>query len=171
MIIIQSTQQISSKQNWIPWVRMRGLQELFEVLAGEIPASVSSGSHIVANMELWVGWMSDLELRGILIPVILMNKAMTIKFCKTLFTASTIIIIGLALMPGLVSPDQGPPELWLQDQENDASPMDATVLSEQEIEEELARIQAAFEEEEVLEEFIPSEPLSADIAVSFPSDI
>ena len=116
--------------------------------------------------------MSDLELRGILIPVILMNKAMTIRFCKTLFTAFTIIIIGLALMPGLVSPDQGPPELWLQDQGNDASQMDATVLSEQQgIEEELERIQAAFEEEEVLEEFIPSEPLSADIAVSFPSDI
>ncbi len=115
--------------------------------------------------------MSDLELRGILIPVILMNKAMTIKFCKTLFTAFTIIIIGLALMPVLVSSDQGPPELWLQDQENDASQMDATALSEQGIEEELARIQAAFEEEEVLEEFVPSEPLSADIAVSFPSDI
>ena len=49
--------------------------------------------------------------------------------------------------------------------------MDTTALSEQGIEEELARIQAAFEEEEVLEEFIPSEPLSADIAVSFPSDI
>ena len=116
--------------------------------------------------------MSDLELRGILIPVILMNKAMTIRFCKTLFTAFTIIIIGLTLMPGLVSPDQGPPELWLQDQGNDASQMDATVLSEQQgIEEELERIQAAFEEEEVLEEFMPSEPLSADIAVSFPSDI
>jgi len=74
-------------------------------------------------------------------------------------------------MPGFASSDQSPSELWLQDQENDASQMDATVLSEQEIEEELARIQAAFEEEEVLEEFIPSEPLSADIAVSFPSDI
>ncbi|GIT35047.1 MAG: hypothetical protein Ct9H300mP4_13660 [Gammaproteobacteria bacterium] len=45
--------------------------------------------------------------------------------------------------------------MWLQDQENDASQMDATALSEQGIEEELARIQAAFEEEEVLEEFIP----------------
>ena len=73
-------------------------------------------------------------------------------------------------MPGLVRPDQGPPELWLQDQENDASQMDATVLSEQEIEEELARIQTAFEEDEVLEEFIPSEPLSADIPVDFPSE-
>ena len=150
---------------------MRGLQELSEALAGATPASVSSGSHIEMNTELWVGWMSDLELRGILIPVILMNKAMTIRFCKTLFTAFTIIIIGSALMPGLVRPDQGPPGLWLQNQENDASQMDATVLSEQEIEEELARIQTAFEEDEVLEEFIPSEPLSADIAVSFPSDI
>ena len=86
--------------------------------------------------------MSDLELRGILIPVILMNKAMTIKFCKTLFTAFTIIIIGFALMPVLVSSDQGPPKLWLQDQEKDASQMDTTALSEQGIEEELARIQA-----------------------------
>ena len=115
--------------------------------------------------------MSDLELRGILIALILMNKAMIIRFSKTLFTAFTIFLIGLTLMPVLVSSDQGNPELWLQDQENDASQMDTTVLSEQEIEEELARIQTAFEEDEVLEEFIPSEPLSADIAVSFPSDI
>jgi len=100
-----------------------------------------------------------------------MNKAMIIRFSKTLFIACTIFLIGLALMPVLVSSDQGDPELWLQDQEKDASQMDTTVLSEQEIEEELARIQTAFEEDEVLEEFIPSEPLSADIAVSFPSDI
>ena len=150
---------------------MRGLQELSEGLAGETPASVSSGSHIVTNMEPWVGWMSDLELRGILILVILMNKAMTIRFYKTLFTAFTIIIIGFALMPGLVSSDQDPSELWLQDQENNSSQIDAAAVSDQEIEEELARIQAAFEEDEVLEEFVPSEPLSADIAVSFPSDI
>ena len=75
------------------------------------------------------------------------------------------------MMPGFASPDQDPSELWLQDQENNSPQIDAAALSDQEIEEELARIQAAFEEDETLEEFVPSEPLSADIAVSFPSDI
>ena len=74
-------------------------------------------------------------------------------------------------MPGFASSDQSPSELWLQDQENNSSQADTDALYDQDIEEELARIQAAFEEDEVLEEFIPSEPLSADIAVSFPSDI
>ncbi len=74
-------------------------------------------------------------------------------------------------MPGFANPDQSSSELWLQEQENNASQIDAAALNDQDIEEELARIQAAFEEDEVLEEFIPSEPLSADIAVSFPSDI
>ena len=41
---------------------------------------------------------------------------------------------------------------------------------DKELEKELARIQEAYEEES-LEELVPSEPLSADIAVSFPSDI
>ena len=41
---------------------------------------------------------------------------------------------------------------------------------DQELQQELDRIQAAYEEE-TLEEFIPSEPLSADVSVSFPSDI
>ncbi len=75
------------------------------------------------------------------------------------------------MMPGFASPDQDPSELWLQDQENNSSQIDAAALNDQEIEEELARIQAAFEEDEVLEEFVPREPLPADIAVSFPSDI
>ncbi len=74
-------------------------------------------------------------------------------------------------MPGFASSDQSPSELWLQDQENNSSQADTAALNDQDIEEELSRIQAAFEEDEVLEEFIPSEPLSADIAVSFPSDI
>jgi hypothetical protein len=99
-----------------------------------------------------------------------MNKAMTIRFSLTLLTVF-LMIIGLVMMPGFASPDQDPSELWLQDQENNSSQIDAAVLSDQEIEEELARIQAAFEEDEVLEEFVPSESLSADIAVSFPSDI
>ena len=46
-------------------------------------------------------------------------------------------------------------------------------LSEQaaSIEEDLARIEKALETEEVLEEFIPSEPLSADNDVPWPTDI
>ena len=109
-------------------------------------------------------------MRGILIPETLMNKVMTIRFSLTLLTVF-LMIIGLVVMPGFASPDQDPSELWLQDQENNSSQIDAAALSDQEIEEELARIQAAFEEDEVLEEFVPSESLSADIAVSFPSDI
>ena len=95
---------------------------------------------------------------------------MTIIFSLTLLTVF-LMIIGLVMMPGFASPDHDPSELWLQDQENNSSQIDAAALSDQEIEEELARIQAAFEEDEVLEEFVPSESLSADIAVSFPSDI
>ena len=41
---------------------------------------------------------------------------------------------------------------------------------DRELQQELERIQAAYEEE-TLEEFTPSESLSADVAVSFPSDI
>ena len=109
-------------------------------------------------------------MRGILIPVTLMNKAMTIRFSLTLLTVF-LMIIGLVVMPGFANPDQSPSELWLQDQDKNASQMDAAALTDQQIAEDLARIQAAFEEDEVLEEFVPSEPLSADIAVSFPSDI
>ena len=114
--------------------------------------------------------MTDLELRGILIPVTLMNKVMTIRFSLTLLTVF-LMIIGLVVMPGFASPDQDPSELWLQDQENNSSQIDAAALNDQEIEEELARILAAFEEGEVLEEFIPDDPLSADVYISFPSDI
>ena len=39
------------------------------------------------------------------------------------------------------------------------------------IEEDLARIEEALQSDEVLEEFIPSEPLSADNPIPFPSDI
>ena len=71
------------------------------------------------------------------------------------------------LFPVHANPEQDVLTLRLQD----APQLDEDTLKEQEIEKELARIQAAFDEDEVLEEFIPSEPLSADIAVSFPSDI
>ena len=39
------------------------------------------------------------------------------------------------------------------------------------IEEDLARIEEALQSDEVLEEFIPSEPLSADNPIPFPTDI
>ena len=99
-----------------------------------------------------------------------MNKTMIIRFRKTLFV-TFLIIVGLIAIPSLANPDHDPPDLWLQDQESNTSQMDAVALSDQQIAEDLARIQAAFEEDEVLEEFIPEESLSADIAVNFPSDI
>lgn len=48
-----------------------------------------------------------------------------------------------------------------------------TELSEEvtSIEDDLARIEKALQSEEVLEEFTPTEPLSADNAVSWPTDI
>ena len=150
--------------------------------AGYTPASVHFDS-LTVILALWVGQMSDSELRGILIPVTLMNKTMTIRFSLTLLTVF-LMIIGLVVMPGFASPDQSPSELWLQDQDKNTSQMDAAALTDQQIAEDLARIQAAFEEDEVLariqaafeedevlEEFVPSESLSADAAVSFPSDI
>jgi len=47
------------------------------------------------------------------------------------------------------------------------------VLSEEvaSIEEDLARIQEALQSEEILEEFTPSEPLSADNPIAMPTDI
>jgi hypothetical protein len=78
-----------------------------------------------------------------------------------------LILVGFMLTQVYANPEQDVLTLRLQD----APQLDEDTLKEQEIEKELARIQAAFDEDEVLEEFIPSEPLSADIAVSFPSDI
>ena len=78
-----------------------------------------------------------------------------------------LVLIGFMLTQVYANPEQDAHKLWLQD----LPQLDEDTLKEQEIEKELARIQAAFDEDEVLEEFIPSEPLSADIADSFPSDI
>ncbi|WP_446830147.1 hypothetical protein [Candidatus Foliamicus sp.] len=54
-----------------------------------------------------------------------------------------------------------------------ADPRDLPELSVEvaSIEEDLARIEEALENEEVLEEFIPSEPLSADNPIPMPTDI
>ena len=57
--------------------------------------------------------------------------------------------------------------------EGEGSPPQVLDISEEvaSIEEDLARIEEALESEEVLEEFTPSEPLSADNPIPFPSDI
>ena len=54
-----------------------------------------------------------------------------------------------------------------------ADPRDLPELSVEvaSIEEDLARIEEALESEEILEEFIPSEPLSADNPIPMPTDI
>ena len=44
-------------------------------------------------------------------------------------------------------------------------------ITAEDIEADLARIESALNEDEELEEFVPSEPLSADLGVEFPSDI
>jgi len=75
----------------------------------------------------------------------------------------TILLLGFSLGIGAVysqSKEQTAPDTMSKTQEE----------IDQELQQELDRIQAAYEEE-TLEEFIPSEPLSADVSVSFPSDI
>ncbi len=44
-------------------------------------------------------------------------------------------------------------------------------VTAEDIEADLARIEEALNEDEELEEFVPSEPLSADLGVEMPSDI
>ena len=79
---------------------------------------------------------------------------------KTTIKSLLFLIIGSSLFLGMTS--------------SDAQELDSETKSQEEIdrelEKELAIIQEAYEEES-LEEFVPSEPLSADVAVSFPSDI
>ena len=79
---------------------------------------------------------------------------------KTTIKSLLFLIIGSSLFLGMTSLD--------------AQELDSETKSQEEIdrelEKELAKIQEAYEEES-LEEFVPSEPLSADVAVSFPSDI
>tara|TARA_Y100000748_G_scaffold299074_1_gene295330 strand:+ start:1220 stop:1471 length:252 start_codon:yes stop_codon:yes gene_type:complete len=82
------------------------------------------------------------------------------KKMKTTIKTLLFLIIGSSLFLGMTS--------------SDAQELDSETKSQEEIdrelEKELAKIQEAYEEES-LEEFVPSEPLSADVAVSFPSDI
>ena len=102
--------------------------------------------------------MLVLGLQGILKT----NKLKTVK--EKISITLTILLLGFSLGIGAVysqSEEQTAPD-------NSMSKTQEAI--DQELQQELDRIQAAYEEE-TLEEFIPSEPLSADVSVSFPSDI
>ncbi|MBQ09007.1 MAG: hypothetical protein CMD96_04390 [Gammaproteobacteria bacterium] len=71
-----------------------------------------------------------------------------------------VVIIGFSMLLGVTSSNAQELESESKSQEE----------IDRELEKELTKIQEAYEEES-LEEFVPSEPLSADVAVSFPSDI
>ncbi len=94
----------------------------------------------------------DLESQGIL--------TWTMKKMKTTIKSLLFMIIGSSLFFGMTS-------LNAQKLESETKSKEEI---DRELEKELAKIQEAYEEES-LEEFVPSEPLSADVAVSFPSDI
>ena len=102
--------------------------------------------------------MLVLGLQGILKT----NKLKTVK--EKISITLTILLLGFSLGIGAV---------YSQSEEQTAPDNSMSKTQEeidQELQQELDRIQAAYEEE-TLEELIPSEPLSADVSVSFPSDI
>ena len=102
--------------------------------------------------------MLVLGLQGILKT----NKLKTVK--EKILITLTILLLGFSLGNGTVysqSEEQTAPDNSMSNTQEEI---------DQELQQELDRIQAAYEEE-TLEEFIPSEPLSADVSVSFPSDI
>ena len=94
----------------------------------------------------------DSESQGILM--------WTMKKMKTTIKSFLFVIVGSSLLFAITSSDA-------QELESEATSQEEI---DRELEKELAKIQEAYEEES-LEEFVPSEPLSADVAVSFPSDI
>ena len=94
----------------------------------------------------------DSESQGILM--------WTMKKMKTTIKSFLFVIIGSSLLFAITSSDA-------QELESEAKSQEEI---DRELEKELAKIQEAYEEES-LEEFVPSEPLSADVAVSFLSDI
>ncbi|MCY3605419.1 MAG: hypothetical protein OXH45_06670 [Gammaproteobacteria bacterium] len=57
------------------------------------------------------------------------------------------------------------------DNEGDTAPPPELSAEVTSIEEDLARIEEALQSEEILEEFTPSEPLSADNPIAMPTDI
>ena len=131
--------------------RLRELQELLKDQAGEI-RHLQNFVLLIEIMEPKEDWMLDLESQGILIWIM--------KKMKTTIKSLLFMIIGSSLFFGMTSLDAQELESETKSQEE----------IDRELEKELAKIQEAYEEES-LEEFVPSEPLSADVAVSFPSDI
>lgn len=96
--------------------------------------------------------MLDSESQGILI--------WTMEQMKKTIKSLLLLIIGSSLLFEMTPS-------YAQELEGEAKSQEEI---DRELEKELAKIQEAYEEES-LEEFVPSEPLSADVAVSFPSDI
>jgi len=94
----------------------------------------------------------DLESQGILIS--------TMKMMKMKIKLLLVLVIGSSLFFGMTLSHAQELESETKSQEE----------IDRELEKELAKIQESYETES-LEEFVPSEPLSADVAVSFPSDI
>ena len=131
--------------------RLKELQELSKDQAGEI-RHLQNFVLLIEIMEPKEDWMLDLESQGILI--------WTMKKMKTTIKSLLFMIIGSSLLFGMTLLDAQELESETKSQEE----------IDRELEKELAIIQEAYEEES-LEEFVPSEPLSADVAVSFPSDI
>lgn len=72
---------------------------------------------------------------------------------------------------GVVPPPGSASPATEADGKADASPLPELSARATSIEEDLARIEEALESGEVLEEFTPSEPLSADNPVVWPTDI
>ena len=130
---------------------MKELQELSKDQAGEI-RHLHNFVLLIEIMEPKEDWMLDLESQGIL--------TWTMEKMKTTIKSLLFMIIGSSLLFGMTSLDAQELESETKSQEE----------IDRELEKELAIIQEAYEEES-LEEFVPSEPLSADVAVSFPSDI
>ena len=131
--------------------RLKELQELSKDQAGEI-RHLQNFVLLIEIMEPKEDWMLDLESQGIL--------TWTMEKMKTTIKSLLFMIIGSSLLFGMTSLDAQELESETKSQEE----------IDRELEKELAKIQEAYEEES-LEEFVPSEPLSADVAVSFPSDI
>ena len=69
---------------------------------------------------------------------------------------------------GILPSNNTAPEAQTDNQSAPSPDLSAEVAS---IEEDLARIEEALESDEVLEEFTPSEPLSADNPIPMPTDI
>ena len=131
--------------------RLKELQELSKDQAGEI-RHLQNFVLLIEIMEPKEDWMLDLESQGIL--------TWTMKKMKTTIKSLLFMILGSSLLFGMTPLDAQELESEKKSQEE----------IDRELEKELAIIQEAYEEES-LEEFVPSEPLSADVAVSFPSDI